>query len=117
MCAQNNAKHVETSADPPLQLSQAFFYSSEISKQSEILYNLQLKGRVTNLFTLGGQEDALAKVGSLSPTMVEARGEKDDLYNSEENGTEGKWEAKFCRTAPDNYSPPSQVPQYHPGMG
>ena len=40
----------------------------------------------TNLFTLCGQEDALATVGSLCPTLVEARARKDALYNSEENG-------------------------------
>ena len=55
-----------------------------------MLYNLQLKGRVTNLFTLGGQEDALAEVGSLSQTMVEARAQKDALNTSEENETEQK---------------------------
>ena len=33
--------------------------------------------------------------GSLGPTMIEARALKAALYNSEENGTIGKWEVKF----------------------
>ena len=56
-----------------------------------------MKGRITNLFTLGGQTGAIASFFfvRLGPTMVEARAVKDALYNSEENGTEQKWEAKF----------------------
>ena len=40
------------------------------------------------MFTLGGQEDALADSCSLSPTMVEATAQKYAWYNSEENETE-----------------------------
>ena len=65
---------------------------------------------------MGRQEDALANIGSLRPTMVEARAQKYDCYKSEENGTERKWEGNFLRTAPDNDSPPAQVQQCHPGM-
>ena len=64
-----------------------FFYAFEISKYSEILYYLQLQCKVNILFTLGGQADALADVGSLSPTMVEAKLPKNALYLNE-NGTE-----------------------------
>ena len=64
------------------------FYPSEISKSSEILYYLQLKVTVTNLFTLGGHDYVLAQFGNLSPVIVEARAPKYALYNSEENGTE-----------------------------
>ena len=66
-----------------------------------------LKGRVTNLFTLGGQEDALADIGSLRPTMVEARAQKDDWNKSEENETERKWEAKFPGLLQTMKSPPT----------
>ena len=48
------------------------------------------KRQSTNLFTLCEQEDALADVGSLSPTLAEARALKYTLYNSEENGKELK---------------------------
>ena len=64
----------------------------------------------------GLQEYDLANIDSFSPTMVEARAQKDALYNSEENGTKWKWEERFSRTAPENDSPPAQVQQYHPGM-
>ena len=47
------------------------------------------------MFTLGGQEGALANIDSLSPTMVEARAKKNARYISEENGTEWKWKEKF----------------------
>ena len=67
----------------------------------------------TKLFTLCGQKDALAKIGSLSLTLVDARALKYAPYNYE---TELKWEAKFQRTAPDNDSPPAPVLQCHPGI-
>ena len=54
-----------------------------------------VKRQSTNIFTLCGQEDDLAKVGSHSPTLFDARAIKDALYNSEENETELKWEAEF----------------------
>ena len=49
-----------------------------------------MKGRLTNHFTKGGQEDTLADIDSLSQTMVEARAQTDALYNSEENEVEWK---------------------------
>ena len=48
--------------------------------------------------------------------MVEARALKDALYNSEENGTEWKWEAKFVGLLQTMKSPLAQVSQCHPGM-
>ena len=86
-----------------------------MSKQSKIQYNLQLKGRAPKKI-LFLQEDALADVGSVSPTLVDDRALKDAIYNSKENETELKWEEKFHRTAPDNDSPPALVPRCHPGM-
>ena len=53
---------------------------------------------------------------SLGPTMVEARALKDARYNSEENGTEWKWEAKFVGLLQTMKSPLAQVSQCHPGM-
>ena len=72
--------------------------------------------RVTNLFTQGGQDNYFGNIGSVSLTMVEARALKDALYNSEENVTEWKWEAKFVGLLQTIKSPLAQVSQCHPGM-